>query len=202
MVSDRNYPVFSTPTPPTQPWRDDTIAGTPQSFSYTAAARDGGLGMKWLTLRRPDRTATEGVVNQRDRGCAGVQGAFPCTAQAGAYSQQFSYQLNQPPEGSNLISVTAKDQIDRARTISWQQPIDRSAPTTPALSGSLKTDAAKLWITRDYELSVSATDGVAVLRELSQPRALPSWKSSSTARPRLVSRPPRPGATPPSTAAR
>jgi len=151
MVSDRHSPTVSRTTPGAPfggetRWVDDSVAGGTATYTVNVSGADRGLGVKKLHLSTPWGTQT------RDHGCWDI-GYYTCPLN---WSQSISYQL---PEGRSKVTVQAEDLVgNRSSLPELYQPIDRSAPTTPLLSGSLKDDAAKLWLTRDYELAISASD--------------------------------------------
>lgn len=151
MVSDRHSPTVSRTTPRAPfggetRWVDDSVAGGTATYTVNVSGADRGLGVKKLHLSTPWGTQT------RDHGCWDI-GYYTCPLN---WSQSISYQL---PEGRSKVTVQAEDLVgNRSSLPELYQPIDRSAPTTPLLSGSLKDDAAKLWLTRDYELAISASD--------------------------------------------
>jgi hypothetical protein len=135
--------------------------------------QDGGLGVKQLQLwlgcdaQRLNCTSTPPVwdtPSQTPGGGTSCLGGRSSTCPQGgaAAKREHTFNLGSIPEGVRYGWVQATDPLlKKSSNVQGMFPlrIDRSAPQVQPPSGTLYAERTKLLWSRDYQLSVTATDG-------------------------------------------
>lgn len=155
-LGDQYAPGFSS-VPSSSGWTNDSGSLT---HTVSTTATDRGLGLSSISLLGAgDGTHTFSIASGTlSNGCNTNAGRSTCNT---SQPETFNFRLN---EGTTALSLSDSDVAgNTTNSSSWSMKIDRSAPSTPALSGTLYTQRNG-WLGSggsELTLTVHGTDSVS-----------------------------------------
>jgi len=116
---------------------------------------DNGVGVQTFTANVGGQQQSQG------EGCASPQTGYFCPASDARY-----FNFSSPPEGQNTITATVADELGNQKTGQAQVKVDRTAPSTPSLSGTLWNQRGATITDGSYTLNASSGDSLSGLRSI------------------------------------